>query len=1370
MFVYGYSYGGYVGMPGGYTTGSPGFASLANYLSDVNYYTGYSYGGFSNYMSGGGWSPGTFYTYSPTNYMSSFWGGPAGFGYYFGYGNPGYAWGGPSYFGQGLGSSYGFDPYYGGYNPNHYDYLRNNQPSNQSNEQTNNNSGSESSGGSNKASSTGGSSSASEAPDKLEGAKPAEEKTDPKIAEAAAKAWQKDPKVAALSEFINKGTNGLRSVKLDSTSREISLLPYDKYGDLEKSPANKAKYLKLLRQFLNKGTNKDKLKALVNALPEGTTLVVGPKSVKFTEPQKLTYEELLRALEGSTPKMASVAKSESLPVDTPDFMRRFVKNFSGDGKTIGRPIVTVEKRLDDFVTKLTYLPDVENQDKAAALKDSLKLLAALKPFHKRDEWDNVRVLGAGFAYDKADKSHGEKFIARVIKRLGIDSKSALAKGDEDKGGGKGSGGSGKGAGSKQVARLGEAVKDVLGDHPSLVSGIHVFKSKNPDPDGAELESATRLCERYPNVITMDLIEDLLNTSDGVNNFPAIYARFEERETKYLSLLSKYWAGLVKHFGLQGIPFHIKTESGRLLSKKLPIDKAKEKLLGKAQRMKAEKTLAEAEKTVPATVKDSPKGDKPAGSGKTTVAGGKGPAKSETKLSAPDQAEIKYAERMCRRYKHFMSMDDKILQSQIKPDGVNNKEAIFNYMVVRRGIFEKPLKEFWQKEMARLGLGELKSPYLKALNHVHSRTLVATEAKQHLKTAVMKEYEARLATFWGSELKRLAITNPVKSWSDVWAIVGPKNWGLDQAKIFLTTFAKGMVKKPDKPEERLADKGSGEVPKLGSPEVERVKPVVKEDAAPKSVQVAALSTDGQKWLGKLAGKVKADPALAAVINTNGDGEITEEELLRYQLFHGEKVAVNKEQITFNMLPKFRQKLQTKLTSLRKEYEAKYKAKGFTFGSQDLLRLTNGQSVGSVSPEYLVAVQSLVKEYVTWMASKDGFGIGYADVDKSKWKQNPGKLSDEVLDVNRVLSRKTGACTEKTNFLIAALSLAGVHAKPILVYDQNNDIYLGPNIGGTVNGHVCASVNWANGSVGSLYDFNNKNYFPTYEHKQPVTMKQYLALLTLNRSIQLKRGSGITLKIDGDTRKVVGFHERVKFKQARMMLEWAHGVYPDNDMISHQLAGVYAVWSDALRQAGKKEEAISYMEKALAQYHQAAKVLGFGKMDELNDYASRLYRSVVLGKGIGEDEGCFKKRVEEYVKLIRRLPKEIQVGKLKALALWIVEDMGAEIKLLTPIVKQLASKGAGSELSVIRTALRRKIQRFRSLYRKQLSDTRLAFNSYLKALPTSLQQAHLKGEKLTAIEYRTFQSEIRKIERRLKIWGAKLNALNALIPKNLAMSTP
>ncbi len=1364
MFVYGYNYGGYAAMPGGYTTGSSGFASLANYLSDVNYYTGYSYGGFSNYMTGGGWSPGTFYTYSPTNYMSSFWGGPAGFGYYFGYGNPGYAWGGPNYFGHGYGSSYGFDPYYGGYNPNHYDYLRNNQPSNQSNEQTNNNSnGGGKSGGSKK---TGGSSSASEAAEKTDDKKPVEEKADPKTEAAAAKTWEKDKNVRRLSRFINgpkgKGNgNGLRKVELDSERREIHILPYKKYGDL-KNPADKEKYLKGLGKFLKRGKNAEKLIKLINALPKDTVLVVGPEKTRLTEPQKLTYEELLKARGAPVPGTVSAAspalvKSDGLPADTPDVIRQFVKNFSGDGKTIGRPIIKVEKTDGDFNTKLTYLPDVEKQDQAVALRDGLKLLAALKPFKEWDNWDNIYIMGKRFGFDKVNKTYGEKFVARVAKGLGLAGKPALAKGDT-KGGGTGSSDPGKGRG-KLPAQKGKGTgskqleaKAVADTSTSLKGGISLFESKNSDPDGAELESATLLCDRYPNIITMDNIEDLLNSSDGKNNFPAIYARFEERKAKYLGLLSRYWAGLVKQHGLEGLPFKIETESGHLLSKKLPIDKAKEKLSGKAQFMKAQKALAAAERTPPVAGKRSPKG--------------------QAKLSAADQAEIKYAERMCRRYKHFMSMDDKILQSLIKPDGVNNKGEIFNHMIAKRGIFEKPLKEFWRKEMTRLGLGESKSIYLKAQGRIHSKTLATAEAKEYLKAEAMKEYQTQLATFWASEIKRLGIKRPLKSWADVWAIVAPKNWSFGQAKEFLAVLAPGMERKSDPPKEQLADRsaaqkpgsseaqksGSGEVPKLGSGEVDSGE-----------VKVAELSTDGEKWLGKLAVKVKSDKTLAAAVNTNDDGLITEEELLFYQLVHGDGVKIYSQKVTFNLKREYRDKILAKLDALRKEFGDKYKAQGFSFSSEDIAQLTGGQisktgkTIKTVSPEYRKAAQEYIAAFVQWMAGPDGFNIGYTK--DTTWKQYAGKNHDEILDVNKVIDNQTGACTEKTNFLLAAMSLAGARAKPIYVYDQNSSIFLGNNEEGSVKGHVCASVDWVGDTKAMHYDYNSlDNYLPHHLFVKPVSMRQYLSVIIINRAAQINKGSKFVYEVasKAPNAKVLWYKERPLFKQARLLYEWAHSVDPENEVVNIQLADVYMDWSRMASRAGKRKTAIKYMEKVLSHQYQAAKTLDYCKIGKLNDYAAKLYSQEVFGKGREKDN--FVVDVARYMELIRRLPRGKQIAKLDHLLNSVVDhvlhwssdnDFSAEnLELLRPIVARLNKLGATKSTGRVLAKINVKVDLWFKRYETGLAQANAGFEDYkLNDLPPNvllkLNSGLIKDDELPQGQkaYNSWKSAVRGAKARI-----------------------
>lgn len=189
-------------------------------------------------------------------------------------------------------------------------------------------------------------------------------------------------------------------------------------------------YATLLWDFLSVDANREKFMELVKALPDDTTLILGPKKVEIKKPGKASLEEIYSALEAWEPENTNVKGYK--PQDFSPRVRYFAEKYAGDGKSeVDKPIIEL-KRGDDGKHQiyLSYHKDFKSQVSTLDKDKALAFLSDLRRLSKKVEL-TVFVFGEKFN-ERINRTTVDRYIAAITKGLGV--KVGAADSEDDAGG------------------------------------------------------------------------------------------------------------------------------------------------------------------------------------------------------------------------------------------------------------------------------------------------------------------------------------------------------------------------------------------------------------------------------------------------------------------------------------------------------------------------------------------------------------------------------------------------------------------------------------------------------------------------------------------------------------------------------------------------------------------------------------------------------------------------------------------------------------------------------------------------------------------------------------------------------------------------
>jgi len=157
-----------------------------------------------------------------------------------------------------------------------------------------------------------------------------------RVSKEDAKEWKESEGVdAAKTYFADKAAGaGLKPPKLKSSRRQFILSP-KKAGD--PGSEDRIKYAEALKSLYDTDERKAELKAKLDALPDGTTLVLGPDKAKIKKDGPVDIDKVIKALEGWDPKTES---GKAMLMTEPASIRYFTEKHSGDGKSEGKPLMS----------------------------------------------------------------------------------------------------------------------------------------------------------------------------------------------------------------------------------------------------------------------------------------------------------------------------------------------------------------------------------------------------------------------------------------------------------------------------------------------------------------------------------------------------------------------------------------------------------------------------------------------------------------------------------------------------------------------------------------------------------------------------------------------------------------------------------------------------------------------------------------------------------------------------------------------------------------------------------------------------------------------------------------------------------------------
>jgi hypothetical protein len=679
-------------------------------------------------------------------------------------------------------------------------------------------------------------------------------------------------------------------------------------------------------------------------------------------------------------------------------------------------------------------------------------------------------------------------------------------------------------------------------------------------------------------------------------------------------------------------------------------------------------------------------------------------KSAAKKAAAE-LEIKKAEDELKKYavkKGFSDAEAITFMEHFKAEGTRPAAAKVKLGRWARNIaaIKKSEKAFTKANDGLKDLGvdgdQTLSENLGAAIGAHDDPKVLKRAKPHIVAALRRGSQIKIpktsaplppavaGNDWNARFVKLAATK--KEFSD-------QRKSFPQTidvRIALLKAAKvtGGVSLPEpsvaEPEPVVAPEPAPPAEPAPAPEV-----VPPKDGAGPEYKVATLSNEVKEWLGPLmdgimTGIATKDPTLFKKVDTNGDIRVSEDEMIRYQLVHGDGIDIGGFKISLKLEDPYRQNVLDKIADLQGAHNV-------TAG--DLAILSNPTAYASdvvqARKGKLDSAKAFAADLFKWLGGTDGFGIWLKNEGVTGWKQ---EITKEYGDVNNIIANSEGACSEKTSVIVAAFALAGIRTNPILVYDLKDGMLSIPT-----EDHISAGVKWAGSSSETSYDANIGAFPPKYKKTAPIDTKKYLAVVMGNRAAELV-GKRLTIYSAKGEYKPAG-----DFKEGRRLVEKALKLFPQSEQMHLKMAAIYRMIASSASAAKNWKDELKYRNLAIEHYCQVAKLMGVKKPGVERPLVYSANRFKKIKNGLVESVG-------RYIRLVAR--DKDQVAKLNALSGLIVNSCGGATKIMTPIVLRLAGlKASGDVARMVNelrgshlSELRRLKQELRKVESASMSDAR------------------------------------------------------------------